>query len=109
MKSSFVPHNFFQNFFFQDQDSTMKFNKKVMLYILKMPTKVSVVPQGFCRNQNSVEDQEQDQNHDFTSDFNTRTTFYDIDTFIHFVWIRHSLTTYKHTDSWKFFFPFFEF
>ena len=37
-----------------------------------MPTKFGVVPHSFCKNQNPV----QDQDHDFTLVFNTRTTFY---------------------------------
>ena len=48
--------------------------KKVILYILKIPTKFAVAPQSFCKNQNSVQDQDQD--HDFTLDFNTRPTFH---------------------------------
>ena len=47
-----------------------------MLYILKMPTKFYVFPQSFCYNQNPVRDRDQDQGHDFTLNFNTRTTFY---------------------------------
>ena len=43
-----------------------------MLHILKIPTKVGVALQSFCENQNSV----QDQDHDFTLDFNTRPTFH---------------------------------
>ena len=38
--------------------------------------KFSFVPQSFCENQNSVQDQDLDQDHDFTSDFNTKPTFH---------------------------------
>ena len=41
--------------------------------MLKISTKFGVAPESFCENQNSVQDQEQD--HDITSDFNTRPTF----------------------------------
>ena len=50
--------------------------KLFIVHILKMPTKFGVAPQSFCENQNSVEDQDQNQNHDFTLDFNTRPTFH---------------------------------
>ena len=43
-----------------------------MLYILKIPTKFGVVSQSFCQNQNP----DHDQNHDFTSHFNTITTLH---------------------------------
>ena len=46
-----------------------------MLYIFKIPVKLSVVPQSFCQNENPVQDQDQEQNHDCTLVFNTRTTF----------------------------------
>ena len=36
--------------FFQDQDFTIKVNKKVMLCVLKIPTKFGVVPQSFFQN-----------------------------------------------------------
>ena len=49
-----------------------KKKKKVILYILKISTKFGVAPQSFCENQNSV----QDQDHDFTLNFNTRSTFH---------------------------------
>ena len=42
--------------------------------MLKISTKFGVAPQSFCENQNSVQDQDQD--HDFTLDFNTRPTFH---------------------------------
>ena len=47
-----------------------------MLHILKIPTKFDVVPQSFCQNQHPVQDQNQDRDHDFTLDFNTRPTFH---------------------------------
>ena len=47
-----------------------------MLCVLKIPTKFGVVPQSFCQNQNPVEYQDQDQDHDFTLDFNTITTIF---------------------------------
>ena len=43
-----------------------------MLQIFKTPTKVGGVPRSFCKNLDSV--QNQDQDHDFTLDFNIRTT-----------------------------------
>ena len=43
-----------------------------MLYVLKILTKFAVVPQSFFENQNP----DQDQDHDFTLDFNTRPTFH---------------------------------
>ena len=45
-----------------------------MLYILKIPTKFGGALQSFCENINSVQDQDQD--HDFTLDVNTRPTFH---------------------------------
>ena len=45
-----------------------------MLCVLKIPTKFGVVPRSFCQHQNPVQDQDQD--HDFTLDFNTRPTFH---------------------------------
>ena len=45
----------------------MKFIGKNILYILKISTKFGVASQSFYENQNSV----QDQDHDFTLDFNT--------------------------------------
>ena len=35
-----------------------------------------VDPQSCCENRNSPQDQNLDQDHDFTFDFNTRPTFY---------------------------------
>ena len=35
-----------------------------------------VALQSFCENQNSVQDQDLDQDHDFTVDFNTIPTFH---------------------------------
>ena len=46
-----------------------------MLCVLNMPTKFGVVPQSFFLNQNPVQDEDQDQDHGFTLDFNTRPTF----------------------------------
>ena len=43
-----------------------------MLYILKIPTKFSVVPQSFRQNQNPHQGQDQQ----FTSNIITRITFY---------------------------------
>ena len=43
-----------------------------MLRVLKIPTKFGVVPQDFFQNQNPV----QDEDYDFTLDFNTRPTFH---------------------------------
>ena len=47
---------------------------KVMLCVLKIPTKFGVVPQSLFQNQNPV--QAEDQDHDFTLDFNTRPSFH---------------------------------
>ena len=47
-----------------------------MLYILKILTKFDVAMQSFCENQNSVQDHDQDQDHDFTVDSNIRPTFH---------------------------------
>ena len=44
--------------------------------MLKISRKFGVAPQSFCENQNSVQNQGQDQDHDITSDFNTRPTFH---------------------------------
>ena len=54
IKFSFFLQNFLA-FFFQDedQDSTMKFNRKNML---RITTKFGVVPHSFCQNQNAVPD-----------------------------------------------------
>ena len=38
--------------------------------------KFGVAPQSFFENHNSVQDQDLDQDHDFTLDFNTRSTFH---------------------------------
>ena len=74
MKFSFVPQHFFRFFFFmiriRTKMSLSKSIKKVMLCVLKIPLKFSVIPQSFFQNQNPF----QDQDHDFTSDFNTRPT-----------------------------------
>ena len=42
--------------------------------MLKTPAKFSAVPWSFCKIQNPAQDQDQDNN--FTLDFNTKTTFY---------------------------------
>ena len=47
-----------------------------MLYILKILIKFGVAPRSFFENQNCVQDRDQDQDHDFTLDFNTRPTFH---------------------------------
>ena len=44
--------------------------------MLKISTKFSVALQSFCENQNSVQNLDQDQDHDITLDFNTRPTFH---------------------------------
>ena len=54
----------------------MKLLEKVILYMLKISTKFGVAPQSFCEHQNSVPNQDQDQYHDITLDFNTRPTFH---------------------------------
>ena len=58
-------------------------SEKFILYLLKMYTKFGVAPQSICENQNSVQDQ--DQNHDFTLDFNTRPTFHTLED-THQIW-----------------------
>ena len=66
--------NFFRIFFFNIRIrisiSLWISFEKVILYILKRDTKFGVAPQSFCENQNTVQDQDQD--HYFTLDFNTR-------------------------------------
>ena len=54
----------------------MKLLEKVILYMLKISTKFGVAQQSFCEHQNSVPNQDQDQDHDITLDFNTRPTFH---------------------------------
>ena len=78
---SFVPQTFFRFFFriririmTRIRISLWNSLETVIFYILNIPTKFGAVPQSFCRNQNPVQDQDQD--HDFTLDFNTRPTFY---------------------------------
>ena len=44
--------------------------------MLKITTKFSVALHSFCENQNSVQNEDQDQDHDITLDFNTRPTFH---------------------------------
>ena len=48
--------------------------EKVIFYILNISNKFGVATQSFCDNRNSVQDQDQD--HDFTLDFNIRPTFH---------------------------------
>ena len=68
MKYSFIPQTFFRIFFFRIRNNfTMQFllcrislcNSfvEVILHILKISTKLGVTPQGFCENQNSIQDQ----------------------------------------------------
>ena len=47
-----------------------------MLHILKIPTIFGVALQNFCENQKYVQDQYQDQDHNFTLNFNIRPTFF---------------------------------
>ena len=49
---------------------------KKFAFLLKIPTKFSVIPQSFYQNETSVQDQDQDQDDDFTLDFNTRLTYH---------------------------------
>ena len=44
--------------------------------MLKISTKFDVAQQSFCENQNSVQDEDQDEDHNITLDFNTRPTFH---------------------------------
>ena len=44
--------------------------------MLKISNKFGVAPQSSCENLNSVQDHDQDQDHDITLDFNTRPTFH---------------------------------
>ena len=81
-KFSFVPQTFFLIFFFRIRIMTRirislwNSLEQGILYILKISTKFGVGPKSFCKNQNSVQDQDLDQDHDFTLDFNTRPTFH---------------------------------
>ena len=85
MKFSFVPQTFFRIFFFFRVRIRIKSRIRiplwnsleiVILYMLKISTKLGVAPQSFCENQNSVQNQDQDQDHDINLDFNTRPTFH---------------------------------
>ena len=85
MKFSFVPQTFFRIFFFfwiririicRIRISLWNSLENVILYMLKISTKFGVAPQSFCENQNSVQNQNQDKDHDITLDFNTRPTFH---------------------------------
>ena len=84
MKFRFVPQTFFRFFFFRIRIRIMTririllWNslEKVILYILKISTMFGVAPQSFCENRNSVQEQDLDQDHDFTLDFNTKPTFH---------------------------------
>ena len=78
MKFNFVPQNFFRYFFSRIRIRIPVANPitKVMLCVLKIPTRFGIVPQSFFQNQNPVQDEDQDQDHDFTLDFNTRPTFH---------------------------------
>ena len=76
MKFSFVPQTVFRIFFFfRIRISLWNSLQKVILYMLKISTKFGVAPQSFCENKNSVQNQDHDQDHDITLDFNTRPTF----------------------------------
>ena len=46
--------------------------------MLKVSIKFGSVPQSFCQNLNPVQDQDQD--HNFILEFNTRTPFYTLNT-----------------------------
>ena len=75
-KFSFDLQTFFR-FLFSGSGSQLEiYHEKVLLQILKVPTKFCTVPQSFCQNLNPVQDQDQDQDHNFTLDFNNRTPFY---------------------------------
>ena len=54
----------------------MKFMGTSYSLYSKISTKFGVAPQSFCENQNSVQDQDLDQDHNFTLDSNTRPTFH---------------------------------
>ena len=77
MKFSFVPQNFFR-FFFQDQDQdfTIKINNRSYGLCFKDTDQIWYRSAKFFLNHNPVQDQDQEQDHDFTSDFNTRPAFY---------------------------------
>ena len=47
-----------------------------MLCVLKIPTNFGVVLQSFFQSQNPVQEEDQDQDHDFILDINTRPTFH---------------------------------
>ena len=85
MKFSFVPQTFFKFFFVfriririmsRIRISLWNSLEKVIRYMLKITTKFSVALHSFCENQNSVQNEDQDQDHDITLDFNTRPTFH---------------------------------
>ena len=84
MKFSFVPQTFFRISFLRIRIRIMTrigislWNslEQIILYVLKISTKFGVAPQSFYENQNSVQDQDLNQDHDFTLDFNTRPTFH---------------------------------
>ena len=95
--------------------------QRVILYIVKISTKFGVAQQSFCKNRNSVQDQDFDQDHDYTLDFNTRPTFHTQKTPTKFcldpltpskvivsTWKVH-VRTYIQTSSQKFFFASFVF
>ena len=44
--------------------------------MLKISRKFGVAPQSFSEKQNCVQNQDRDQDHDITLDFNTRPTFH---------------------------------
>ena len=76
MKFNFDPQHFFR-IFFSGSGSGFQHEiywQKVMFWILKVPIKFGSVSQSFRQNLNPVQDQDKD--HNFTLDFNTRTTFY---------------------------------
>ena len=49
---------------------------RLTYHTLKTLTKFGVAPRSFCENWNSVQDQDLNQDHDFTLNFNTRPTFH---------------------------------
>ena len=92
-------HRLFSEFFvfrIRIRISLWNLFERVIIYILKIPTKFGVAPQSFCENQNSVQDQDQyhDQDQDFTMKFIWKSySLYTKDT--HQIWCRYAKFLWK--------------
>ena len=64
IKFNFVPQHFFRFFFLRIRIGIPLAISitKVMLCVLKIPTKFGVIPESFCQNRNFVQDQDQGPN-----------------------------------------------